>query len=241
MDRLDGRRMLITGASSGIGAATARALADAGARVALLARREEPLRELAAELDGVVVPADVADLDAVTAAVDRAAEELGGLDGLIAAAGVARPGRLADADPTDWRAMVDVNILGVVHSLRAAIPHLTAAEHADLVLVSSMSGRRLQSPELGVYAATKAAVHMIAEGARRELGEHGVRVTTLAPGLVETPIFDGQDDPVATRLREAAGEVGLTPQDVADRTVELIAAPPHVLHVEVALLHRDQP
>lgn len=241
MESLDGRRVMITGASSGIGAATARALADAGARVALLARREGPLRELAAELDGVVVPADVTDLAAVTVAADRAAEELGGLDGLVAAAGVARPGRLATADPGDWRTMVDVNVLGVVHSLRATIPHLVASEHADAVLVSSMSGRRLQSPELGVYAATKAAVHMVAEGARKELGEQGVRVTTLAPGLVETAIFDGQDDPVATRLRDAAGEVGLTAQDVADRTVELLAAPPHLLHVEVAVLHREQP
>lgn len=238
---LEGRRLLVTGASSGIGAATARAAADAGARVALLARREEPLRELAAELDGVALTADVTDLDALIAATDRAAEELGGLDAVVASAGLARPARLAAADPADWRAMLDVNVLGVLHTLRAATPHLVAAGHADAVLVSSMSGRRLQSAELGVYAATKAAVHTIAEGARRELGEQGVRVTTLAPGLVETPIFAGQTDAVAVRLREAAGRVGLTPEEVADRTVELLAAPPHVLHVEVALLHRDQP
>lgn len=238
---LEGRRVLVTGASSGIGAATARAVADAGGRVALLARRGEVLRELAAELDGVVVPADVTDLSAVTTAVDEAAEQLGGLDGVVAAAGLARPATLADADPADWRAMLDVNVLGLLHTLRATLPHLVAAGNADAVLVSSMSGRRLQSAELGVYAATKAAVHTIAEGARKELGGRGVRVTTLAPGLVETAIFEGQDDPVATRLRDAAGVVGLTPQDVADRTVEILAAPPHVLHVEVALLHRDQP
>ena len=241
METLEGRRVLVSGASSGIGAATARAVVAAGARVALLARREEPLRALAAELDGVAVPADVADLDAVIAATDRAAQELGGLDGLVAAAGLARPGRLAAADPADWRAMLDVNVLGLLHSLQAVIPHLTAAEHADAIVVSSMSGRRLQSPELGVYAATKAAAHTIAEGARKELGPQGVRVTTLAPGLVETPLFDGQDEPVATRLRESAQRIGLTADDVADRVVELLAAPPHVLHVEVALLHRDQP
>lgn len=241
MDELEGRRVLVTGASSGIGAATARAIADAGGRVALLARREAPLRELAAELDGVPLPADVTDLEAARRAADRAAEELGGLDGVVAAAGLARPGRLLDADPADWRAMLDVNLLGVIHTLRATGPHLTAANHADAVLVSSMSGRRLQSAELGVYAATKAAVHMLAEGVRKELGPDGVRVTTLAPGLVDTPIFEGQRDQVAARLRDAAPQVGLTADDVADRTVEILAAPPHVLHVEVALLHRDQP
>lgn len=240
MTHLEDRRLLVTGGSSGIGAAVARAAADAGARVAVLARSHDAVTALAAELDGVALVADVTDLGAVEEATSRAAEELGGLDALVTAAGLARPARIAEADPGDWQRMFDVNVLGTLHAMRAAAPHLAAADDADMLLVSSMSARRLQSPELGVYAATKAAVHTLAEGARREFGPQGIRVTTLAPGLVETPIFDGQDDAVAVRLREAAGRVGLTAEEVADRVVELLAAPPHVLHVEVALLHRDQ-
>jgi NADP-dependent 3-hydroxy acid dehydrogenase YdfG len=99
VNALDGRRLLVTGGSSGIGAATARAATAAGARVALLARREAPLQALAGELDGVAVPADVTAVEATRTAVDRAAEALGGLDGLVNAAGLVRPGNVATADP----------------------------------------------------------------------------------------------------------------------------------------------
>jgi NADP-dependent 3-hydroxy acid dehydrogenase YdfG len=237
---LEGRRVLITGASSGIGAAVARAVADAGGRVALLARRGEVLAELAAELDGVPMVADVTDPAAVAEATDRAAEELGGIDGLVTAAGLARPGGLLDADPADWRAMFEVNVLGTLHAARAAAPHLRAAEHADVLTLSSMSGRRLGSTEMGVYAATKAAVHMLSEGLRRELAGDGVRVTVIAPGLVDTPIFERQDHPVAERLGEAAPAKGLHPDEVAERMVSVLASPSHLVHLEVALLSIDQ-
>jgi NADP-dependent 3-hydroxy acid dehydrogenase YdfG len=237
---LEGRRVLVTGASSGIGAAVARAAADAGARVALLARRTEVLTDLAAELDGVALTADVTDLGAVTEAVDRAADELGGLDAVVTAAGLVRPGGIRDADPEDWRTMLEVNVLGTLHAVRAAVPYLERADHADVVTLSSMTGRRLATAELGVYAATKAGVHALSEGLRRELAGDGIRVTVVAPGLVDTPIFAGQDHPVAERLGEAAPTKGLAPEDVADRIVAVLAAPPHVVHVEVALLSIDQ-
>lgn len=240
MGSLDGRRVLVTGASSGIGAGVARTVAAAGGRVALLARSTGALAELADELDGVAVTADVADLDAVTSATDRAAAELGGLDTVVTAAGLARPGGIREADPADWRTMLEVNVLGTLHAVRAALPHLVEAEHADVVTVSSMSGRRLASPELGVYAATKAGVHALSEGLRRELAPDGIRVTVVAPGLVDTPIFAGQQHPVATRLGDAAAGIGLSVEDVASRIVDVLAAPPHVVHVEVALLSIDQ-
>lgn len=240
MGALDGRRVLVTGASSGIGAAVARAVADAGGRVALVARRADALAAVAAELDGVAVAADVTDLEATVAATERAAEELGGLDGVVTAAGLARPAGVRDADPADWRVMLEVNVLGTLHAVRAALPHLTAAGHADVVTISSMSGRRVSSPELGVYAATKFGVHALSEGLRRELAPDGVRVTVMAPGLVDTPIFAGQEHPVAGRLREAVASHGLAPEDVADRIVEVLAAPPHVVQVEVAMLSIDQ-
>lgn len=240
MGDLRERRVLVTGASSGIGAATARALAAAGARVGLLARRKDALEELAAELDGVAVPADVRDHEVTRTAVDAAAARLGGLDGLVNAAGLVRPGLVATSDPEDWRRMLDVNVLGLLHATRAVIPHLRAAGRGDVVNLSSMSARRIQSPQMGIYGASKAAVHMLSEGLRRELAGDRVRVTVLAPGLVDTPIFEGLDDPVSTRLRDAAPRAGLRAEEVASAVVDVLAAPEHLMHVEVALLSLDQ-
>jgi NADP-dependent 3-hydroxy acid dehydrogenase YdfG len=239
---LAGRRVLVTGASSGIGEATARAVVAAGGRVALLARREERLRALVAELgDGnLAVPADVTDPAAVRVAVDRAAEGLGGLDGVVAAAGVLRPGDIADADPGDWRAMFEVNVLGVLHVAQAAMTHLAAAGRGDLVTVSSMSGRRLKTTSMAVYAASKSAVHVVTEGLRRELREHGVRATVVAPGLVRTSLFDGLDDVTSRRMHERAEAEGLTAGTVADAIVGVMTAPPDVVHVEVALMGLGQ-
>ncbi len=239
-EQVRGRRILVTGASSGIGAATARAIAAGGGHVAVLARRTERLEALAAELDGVPVTADVADPAATRLAVDRAADRLGGLDGLVNAAGVLRGGPLASTDPADWRVLFDVNVLGVLHATQAAIPYLTAADHSDVVNVSSMSGRRLGSTEMAAYAASKAAVHMLSEGMRRELQPDGVRVSVLAPGFVSSELFGDRETDLAKRLGERADEVGLSTDDVATAIVQVLAAPPHVVHAEVALLNAAQ-
>ena len=239
--RLEGRRILVTGASGGIGAATARAVAAAGGQVALLARREDRIAALAEELGGAAVPADVVDVAAVGHAVARAAEALGGrLDGLVNAAGVLRPGTVAEGDPDDWALTFDVNVRGLLHATQAAIPYLTAADHADVVNVSSMSGRRLGSAPMGVYAASKAAVHMLSEGLRRELGERGVRVAVIAPGIVETDIFAASDHETAHSLAARSRQIGLSADQVADRIVEVLATPPGVVHAEVAMLSIDQ-
>ncbi len=237
---LDDRRILITGATSGIGKAVARTIAAQGGRVALLARREAPLRELADELDGAAVPADVTDVVAVRSAVDAAADGLGGLDGIINAAGVLRGGSFADTDPADWKLLFDVNVLGLLHVTQAAIPHLVAAGLADVVNVSSMSGRRLGTDEMAAYAASKAAVHMLSEGLRRELQPQGVRVSALAPGFVRTGLFDAGGDDFATRMGERAEEVGLDVEEVASAVVYLLTAPPGVVHPELAVVSIDQ-
>lgn len=239
--RLDGRRVLVTGASSGIGSAIAESLAAQGATVALLARRAELLDEIASRTGGIAVPADVTDVDATADAVDRAAAELGGLDGLVNAAGVMRAGTIADTDAAAWRLTFDVNVLGLLHVTRAATGHLRrAGRGADVINISSMSGRRLGSTEMAVYAASKAAVHTISEGLRRELADDGVRVTVVSPGLVRTDLFGDDAEGRAAELRDRAASHGLEPGDVARAIVEVMAAPARVVHVEVALLSVDQ-
>jgi NADP-dependent 3-hydroxy acid dehydrogenase YdfG len=200
MGELEGRRVLVTGASSGIGEATARAIAAAGGRVALLARRADQLEELAEELDGVAVPADVTDPQATRAAIERSAEQLDGLDGLVNAAGLAEPGTVVDGDPASWRRMFDVNVLGLLHATQAAVPHLRAAGRGDVVNLSSMSGRRVGSVEMAIYAASKAAVHTISEGMRRELqpdrtgprGHPHLRRTGRTEGAAARPRHRGE-------------------------------------------------
>lgn len=234
---LSGRRILVTGASSGIGAATARALHAAGARVAVLARSSRRLEELAADLTDVhVAPADVTHADTLEPAVEGAVDALGGLDGLVNAAGVAMTGGVRDGDPRDWQMMFDVNVLGLLAVTRACLPHLEEAEVADVVNVSSMSGRRVGGPALAVYAGSKHAVHAISHGMTAELADTCVRVTILSPGYVDTPIFEGIDD----EYRERTSTKGLAPQDVAAQVVHTVGQPADVRLVEVAMMSTRQ-
>jgi len=208
--------------------------------VALLARSSAPLEALAGELDGVAVPADVVDPAATRTAVEDAAAALGGLDGVVNAAGVVRPGRIATTPPGDWQLTFDVNVRGLLHVTQAALPHLRAAGYADIVNLSSMSGRRVGSPEMGVYAASKAAVHTLSEALRREVAADGVRVVVIAPGFVRTDIFAGQESDAARDLGSRAEELGLPADQVAEGIVQVVAAPPGVSHVEVALTSTAQ-
>ncbi len=240
--RLEGRRVLVTGASSGIGEATARAIVAAGGKVALLARSAETLDRLASELVGAVsVPADVTDPDATRAAVDAAAEQLGGLDGVVNSAGLALPGSIVEGDPSDWQAMFDVNVLGLLHATRAAVPHLRRAGRGDVVNISSMSGRRRASVALTVYSGTKFAVHVISDGMREELRPDGIRVTVIAPGFVVTPIFDDvPDEGMRGRYQDAMHASGLPVDVVAANIVHALAQPPEVDLVEIAMLSTRQ-
>lgn len=234
MGDLAGRRVLVTGASSGIGEATARACATAGARVAVLARRAEPLAALADEVGGVALPADVTDEQGAQEAADRAAETLGGLDALVNNAGLMRPSLVGEGRVADWRAMLDVNVLGLLLATKAALPHLRASARADIVNVSSLAGRRVPNAASGVYSATKFAVHALSEGLRQELHADGVRVTVVAPGLTETPLLDDSDHEAAARLRDQWSKHGLSADDVAAEIVAVLARPAHLLVREIA-------
>ena len=234
---LSGRRILVTGASSGIGAATARALDAAGARVALLARSASTLEDVAAELtDAHVAPADVTHADTLAPAIDGAADALGGLDGLVNAAGVAFPGGVLDGDPADWRTTFEVNVLGLLAATRVALPHLQQSELADVVNVSSMSGRRVASTAMAIYSGSKYAVHAISQGMAMELADGPVRVALLSPGYVDTPIFHGVD----REYQQRTATKGLAPEDVAAQVVHTVGQPADVRLVEVALLSTRQ-
>lgn len=242
--RLEGRRLLVTGASSGIGRSIATAAAEEGASIALLSRSEDALADLASVLPGdhVAVPCDVADLAAAGAAVDRAAEALGGLDGVVNSAGLVRPEHVLDADPEGWRAMFDVNVLGLLAVTQAAVPHLRDHEPADVVMVSSMSGRRRTSTMMSVYAASKHAVHVLGDGLREECKPLGIRVLTLSPGFVATPIFEHDEHETrhSSDLDGTAHEVGLDPTDVAAQVVHALAQPADVQLLEIAMTSMEQ-
>ncbi|CAN5676993.1 SDR family oxidoreductase [soil metagenome] len=239
---LDGRRVLVTGASSGIGLATAEACLDAGARVAVLARRADRLQELADSRGAIPVAGDISQLDTADDLVSQAVEGLGGLDVLINSAGIARPGLIATADLHDWQDMFGVNVLGLLAITQAAIPHLQASDGgASIVNISSMSGRRVPSATGGTYAATKFAVHAISESLRQELQPAGVRVTTVSPGFVATELFDAlEDSDVVSRYRRLATRVGIRPRDVAAAIVHAISAPDSVTTVEIAMVPTTQ-
>jgi NADP-dependent 3-hydroxy acid dehydrogenase YdfG len=224
---------LVTGASSGIGAATAKALAAQGAAVALLARRADRLQDLKAEIESaggtaLLVPADVTDAEQVSTAVQRAVAELGRLDTLVNNAGTMQMGAAAEASLRDWDDMVAVNVQGVLYATRAALPHLidAAADSprgvADVVTVSSTAGW-VARPGTAVYALTKFGVNAFSEGIRQELIGKRVRVGVVGPGTVDTEIFTHlADSSRETFEHQTAGMVKLRPEDIADAVLFMV-------------------
>lgn len=224
---------LVTGASSGIGAATAKALAANGAAVALLARRADRLAELKAEIESaggtaVVVTADVTDAEQVTGAVQRTVAELGRLDILVNNAGLMQAAPAAEAPLKDWDAMVDVNVKGVLYATRAALPHLIEAAAdsprgvADLVTISSTAGW-VARPNTAVYSLTKFGVNAFSEGVRQEVLGKRVRVGVVGPGTVDTEIFSHlADSSRAAFEQQTAGMVKLQPADIADAVLFMV-------------------
>jgi NADP-dependent 3-hydroxy acid dehydrogenase YdfG len=184
---LTGRRVLVSGASSGIGATTARVLIGCGASVAMLARRKERLDELSAELGerAIGVAVDVTDLARLAAAVDEAAAALGGLDGLVAVAGKMMTGSIATGTPERWRQLFDLNLLGPLATVRYALPHYPDAGTRDVVIVGS-SGAISAQPGVAIYGASKRGLQAACDTLRLELAPSGVRVGVVTPGMFQT-------------------------------------------------------
>ena len=245
--RLDGTVALVTGASSGIGAATALALAEEGAAVALLARRRDRLVELAARIGtAVVVEADVVDAAQAAAGVERVVRELGRLDVVVNNAGLMLTGPVLDAPDGEWARMIDVNVNGVLHITRAALPHLIRAAEdgprgtADLVTISSTGGR-VARPGNAVYNLTKFGVNAFSEALRQEVGPRRVRVGVVEPGTVDTELSSHVRDGLRERVTEQLDGVELLrPSDIADAVAFMVTRDRRVAVNEVLVRAAEQ-
>jgi NADP-dependent 3-hydroxy acid dehydrogenase YdfG len=245
--RLDGTVALVTGASSGIGAATALALAEEGAAVGLLARRRDRLVELAARIDrAVVVEADVTDAAQATAGVEQVVRELGRLDIVVNNAGLMLTGPVLDAPDGEWARMIDVNVNGVLHITRAALPHLIRAAAdgprgtADLVTISSTGGR-VARPGNAVYNLTKFGVTAFSEALRQEVGPQRVRVGVVEPGTVDTELSSHVRDGLRERIADQLAEVELLrPSDIADAVAFMVTRDRRVAVNEVLVRAAEQ-
>jgi NADP-dependent 3-hydroxy acid dehydrogenase YdfG len=243
---LAGRVVLVTGASSGIGEATAVALGRAGAAVAVAARRADRLTALADRLsaDGVrVLPLelDVTDEAACRDAVRRTRDELGGLDVLVNNAGVMLLGPIAEADTNDWRRMVSTNVLGLMYMTHAGLPGMLEQGSGEIVNMSSVAGRTARVGA-GVYNASKWAVNAFSESLRQEVTARGVRVSLVEPGAVSTEL---RDHITHTGAKEAAEKMytsmrALESEDIARAVVYVVTQPPHVAVNEVLIRPTDQ-
>jgi len=243
---LDGKVALVTGASSGIGEATAVALAEAGAAVAIGARRRDRLDALAAKLTdsgASVLPLDldVTDESACRDAVRRTWEELGGLDVLVNNAGVMLLGTIVGADTEDWRRMLQTNVLGLMYMTAAAVEGMVEQGSGDIVNVSSVAGR-VARKGAGVYNASKWAVNAFSESLRQEVTGRGVRVGLVEPGAVATELTDHITQPEARKASKDMVQ-GMTPlqaDDIARAVLYLVTQPPHVAVNEVLVRPTDQ-
>jgi len=241
MAELSGKAVAITGASSGIGEATALTLARAGASVALGARRKDRIDELAARIEdeggtAVALEVDVSDEAAARGFVEAAHGRLGRLDTLVNNAGVMLLGPVEQADSEDWRTMVNVNLLGLMYCTHAALPIMLGQESGDIVNISSVAGRFARAGN-AVYAATKFGVGAFSEGLRNEITERGVRVTLIEPGFVDTEL-QGHNTGEVLETLEAMRENLRDPlraQDIANGILYAVSQPPHVSINEVLI------
>ncbi len=247
MNRIEGKLILITGASSGIGMACARHFAAEGARLALWARRLDRLEALAADVVGddrasvFLARVDVRDREQVAGAVERLVAEAGVPDVLLNNAGLAAGfDLLHEGDPEDWDRMIDTNVKGLLNVTRAVLPHMVEAGRGHVINIGSTAGH-MTYPRGNVYAATKYAVRALTEGMSLDLAGTPVRVSSVSPGLVETDFsvvrFHGDEERARSVYK---GLETLTGDDIADIVVFVAARPPHVNIADVVVLPTAQ-
>jgi NADP-dependent 3-hydroxy acid dehydrogenase YdfG len=249
--KLTGAVALVTGASSGIGEATARRLAEDGISVVLVARRRNRLEALAAEIEkaggtALVVEADITDRTQAEAAVQQTIERFGRLDVLVNNAGLMLLGPVVGADPDEWDRMIAINLQGLLYTTHAAVPHLLkAAEHgprqvSDIVNISSIAGR-VTSNGFGVYNMTKFGVNGFTEALRQEITKRHVRVGVLEPGDVSTELMSHNTGTVREEIDHFhATTETLVPEDIADGIAYMVTRPRHASISELWIMPTDQ-
>ena len=250
-ERLDGTVVLITGASSGIGEATARTLAENGAAVVVVARRKDRLDQLVEQINGksgraIAIEADVTDQAQAQSIVDRTVSEFGRLDTVINNAGVMLLGPAADAPFEEWERMLTLNLHGLFAVTHAALPHLLSAAQdssrqvADLVNISSVAGRvsRLGS---GVYSATKFGVVAFSESLRQEFAKRHLRVSIVEPGAVETELATHLRPEVREQMTKRFADMErLKSEDIADAIHYIVSRPRHIAINEMLIRPTEQ-
>ena len=248
---LTGTTALVTGASSGIGEATALSLAASGASVALVARRRDRLQDLASRIEGaggtaLVLEADISDQAQAQDAVAQTVERLGRLDVLVNNAGVMLLGPAEHAPVEEWQRMVELNVLGLMYCAHAALPHLLKAAEdgerrvADMVNVSSVAGRAARANS-GVYNATKFGVGAFSESLRQEVTKRHVRVSLVEPGAVETELAGHNRPEVLEGLRQRfSGMERLQSEDIAEAIAYVVTRPRHMAVNEILIRPTEQ-
>ncbi len=250
-DSLEGTVALVTGASSGIGEATAKALAAHGARVAVAARRKDRLDALKDEIEAdggevAVIEADVTERSQAEAAVKSAVDQLGRLDTVVNNAGVMLLGQIQDAEVEEWERMIDLNLKGLLYVAHASLPHLLEAAEseprrvADLVNISSVAGRVARSGS-GVYNLTKHGVGAFSESLRQEVTERHVRVSLVEPGAVSTELASHNSDEVQEMMSKRFGKIErMEAGDIAESIEFIVTRPRRVAVNEVLIRPTEQ-
>ncbi|MEZ4714098.1 MAG: SDR family oxidoreductase [Caldilineaceae bacterium] len=231
--------IIITGASSGIGAAAARALADLGCKLTLAARSADKLNELAAKLGAntLAVPTDVTKGGDVVNMVERTVAHFGRVDVLFANAGIYIPGQVAEGDPDAWANLMDVNVDGVLRGVHAVLPHMMRQKSGDILVTSSISGF-IDIHWEPIYSASKHAIQGFVHTLRRQVAEHNIRVGALAPGKVANELWGFNSQ--AQIDAEVAAHASLRSEDVANAAIFMLSQPPHVTIRDLVMLPQNQ-
>jgi NADP-dependent 3-hydroxy acid dehydrogenase YdfG len=234
--------VVITGASSGLGEATARHLAQHGAKLVLGARRLDRLQALARELslgDEAIVRMDVTNRAEVDSLVKRAIEVHGRVDVMLNNAGLMPQAPLEKLDVADWDRMIDVNLKGVLYGIAAALPHMQRQKNGHFINVSSVAGHKV-GPGFAVYAATKHAVRALSEGLRQEVKPYNIRTTVISPGAVATELPNSVTDPeTAARIRDFYAQAAI-PADSFARVVAFAISQPDEVDINEILFRPTQ-
>jgi len=236
---LDGKVVIITGASTGIGASTSRALSKLGCRLTLAARSAEKLEALAAELgsNALAVPTDITVPADIINMVNKTVAQFGRVDVLFANAGVYIPGQVAEGDPDAWTNLMNVNVDGVLRSVHAVLPHMMAQKSGDILVTSYISGF-IDIQWEPIYSASKHAIQGFVHTLRRQVLKDGIRVMAVAPGMVANELWGFYEQAKIDKIVAERGAI--RSEDVADAVVFMLSQPPHVTIRDLVMLPQGQ-